>query len=107
MSAVHLQLLCEDHREGGHGERPVHLHCGREDGGPNGQYTVSEGRIRSNHFLVFPYFDDVNDGDGGLLVLPGSHKSLFERPEQLYGTFVSAYRLLCVAAAGPEPRAVR
>lgn len=48
-------LLCEDHRPGGAGERPVHLHCAREDGGPRpGLFSVSNGRIRCDHFLVFP-----------------------------------------------------
>lgn len=48
-------LLCEDHRPGGAGERPVHLHCAREDGGPRrGLFSVSNGRIHCDHFLVFP-----------------------------------------------------
>ena len=34
--------------------------------------------------MVFPYLDDVHPGDGGLLVLPGSHKSQFDRPPQLF-----------------------
>ena len=68
-------LLCEDHRPGGAGERPVHLHCAREDGGPRtGLYSVQNGRITCDHFIVFPYFDDVNEGDGGLVVLPGSRE---------------------------------
>jgi ectoine hydroxylase-related dioxygenase (phytanoyl-CoA dioxygenase family) len=33
---------------------------------------------------VFPYLDDVNAGDGGLIVLPGSHKAAFPRPEALF-----------------------
>ena len=34
--------------------------------------------------MVFPYLDDVLPGDGGLLVVPGSHKSEFDRPPQLF-----------------------
>ena len=51
----------------------VGRHCAREDGGPRkGLYEVRNGRILCDHFIVFPYFDDVLPGDGGLLVLPGS-----------------------------------
>ena len=35
-------------------------------------------------FVVFPYLYDVHPGDGGLLVVPGTHKTLFDRPEHLY-----------------------
>lgn len=38
--------------------------------------------------------DDVRHGDGGLALLPGSHKSLFKRPENLYGPFGRAARNL-------------
>lgn len=40
------------------------------------------------------YLDDVHPGDGGLLVLPGSHKSAFERPHDLFGQFGEAHRRL-------------
>lgn len=30
------------------------------------------------------YLTDVHSGDGGLLVVPGSHKSLFDRPRHLF-----------------------
>ena len=51
----------------------VGRHCAREDGGPRkGLYEVRNGRVLCDHFIVFPYFDDVLPGDGGLLVLPGS-----------------------------------
>jgi hypothetical protein len=86
-------LVNEDHRLGGHGDRPVHLHCAREDGGPrSARFEVSNGRIYCDNFIVFPYFDDVHPGDGGLLVLPGSHKSNFERPHELYGAYGEAER---------------
>ena len=53
----------------------VGRHCAREDGGPRkGLYEVRNGRILCDHFIVFPYFDDVLPGDGGLLVLPGSRE---------------------------------
>jgi hypothetical protein len=86
-------LVCEDHRPGGHGDRPVHLHCAREDGGPrSARFEVANGRIFCDNFVVFPYFDDVHPGDGGLLVLPGSHKSNFERPYEFFGKYGEAHR---------------
>ena len=33
--------------------------------------------------ICFPYFTDVYPGDGGLIVIPGSHKSEFTRPKEL------------------------
>eukprot|EP01047_Picozoa_sp_COSAG01_P065538 COSAG01_NODE_8871_length_2631_cov_1.543049_3_plen_263_part_00 len=32
------------------------------------------------NIVIFPYLDDVHVGDGGLVVLPGSHKSTLPRP---------------------------
>ena len=43
--------------------------------------------------------DDVRPGDGGLVLLPGSHKSQFKRPDALYGPFGRAARNL-----GPDRR---
>ena len=33
-------MICEDHRAGGHGEKPVHLHSAREDFGEEGARVV-------------------------------------------------------------------
>ena len=61
------------------------LHCAREDcGWQTRRYAVRDGRIFCNDFVVFFYFTNVFPGDGGLVVLPGSHKSEFERPEGLF-----------------------
>ena len=61
------------------------LHCAREGyGWPSTRYGVRDGRIFCDDLVVFPYLDDVNPGDDGLVVVPGSHKAEFERPEQLY-----------------------
>lgn len=38
--------------------------------------------------------DDIRPGDGGLALLPGSHKSQFKRPDALYGPFGRAARNL-------------
>ena len=68
----------------GHTEA-VQLHCARDDYGfESARYEVRRGRIYCDDFVVFPYLDDVLPGDGGLLVVPGSHKSEFDRPPQLF-----------------------
>ena len=66
-------------------EKAIFLHSTREDfGWPTTRYEVRDGRIYCDDFIVFPYLSDVEPGDGGLLVVPGSHKSNFERPSHLF-----------------------
>ena len=68
-----------------HNQRMTRLHCAREDcGWQTRRYGVKDGRIHCNDFICFFYFTDVNPGDGGVIVLPGSHKSEFERPQISY-----------------------
>ena len=63
----------------------LRLHCAREDFGWHcNRYEVRDGRIFCDDFVVFPYLYDVHPGDGGLLVVPGTHKTLFDRPEHLF-----------------------
>ena len=45
-----------------------------------------------DNFVVFPYLDDVLEGDGGVFVLPGSHKAQFVRPPSLFGKYGQADR---------------
>jgi hypothetical protein len=66
-------------------EKPLRLHCAREDfGWQSTRYVARDGQIYCNDFVIFPYLNDVYPGDGGLLVVPGSHKSMFDRPEGLF-----------------------
>jgi len=61
------------------------LHCAREGfGWESTRYETHHGRIYCDDIIVFPYLDDVNPGDGGLIVIPGSHKAAFPRPESLF-----------------------
>ena len=60
------------------------LHCGGEDFRWTRRYGVRNSQIFTNDIVCFFYFTDVYPGDGGLIVLPGSHKSEFERPEHLF-----------------------
>ena len=65
--------------------KPLHFHCARDDYGWDAmRWDVRDGRVFCNHIVAFPYLTDVNPGDGGLLVVPGSHKSNFERPRTLF-----------------------
>lgn len=68
-----------------HEQTPLNLHCAREDyGWQSTRYDTREGRIFCDDFVIFPYFDDVQPGDGGLLVVPGSHKAAFPRPAEFF-----------------------
>ena len=61
------------------------LHCARDDyGWESCRYEVRDNKIYCDNFVVFPYFDDVFPGDGGLLVVPGSHKASFPRPKTMF-----------------------
>jgi ectoine hydroxylase-related dioxygenase (phytanoyl-CoA dioxygenase family) len=71
-------LMVQDSSYGGGG-----LHCAREDHGwDSARWETVAGRCHCDNFVVFPYLDDVHEGDGGLVVLRGSHKCSFERPGQ-------------------------
>ena len=64
------------------------LHCQREEDTHLAEFRVrSPGRISCDNFVIFPYLTDVLDGDGGLVVLEGSHKSLLSRPHSLFGNW--------------------
>ena len=43
------------------------------------------GTIECDNSVVFPYFYDMRAEDGGVFVLPGSHKSEVVRPGKLFG----------------------
>lgn len=77
-----------------HNDAPLRLHSLREPVagklGPRpeaywqGEHTYCyEGKIQCDYFNVFWYFTDVFPGDGGLVLVPGSHKSLLARPPEV------------------------
>ena len=61
--------------------------------------------LRCNNFVVFPYLDDVLAGDGGVFVLPGSHKALVQRPGGLFGAYGADERAM--GGFTPEQQAQR
>ncbi len=67
------------------GDDGLRLHCARESYGFEvTRYEAKDGRIFCNDCVVFFYLTEVRPGDGGLVILSGSHKASFDRPEQLY-----------------------
>ncbi len=64
------------------------LHSQREGTGTRGPeapyYLIGKDRVLCDHLVIFVYLTDVHPGDGGLLVVPGSHKSQFDRPEEYF-----------------------
>ena len=70
-------LMVDSHKSSFHT-----LHSTREgrSSAETPRYYCKNGRIYCDLFVVFWYFTDVYPGDGGLLVVPGSHKSEFKRP---------------------------
>ena len=70
-----------------------HLHCARTDFGPESATFYQErGQLRCNDMIVFVYLTEVKRGDGGLAVLPGSHKADFMRPPTMFGEYGLASR---------------
>ena len=47
------------------------------------RYQIKNEKIFCNNFVCFFYLTDVELGDGGLIVIPGSHKGEFARPKNL------------------------
>ncbi|MDE0299031.1 MAG: phytanoyl-CoA dioxygenase family protein [Candidatus Poribacteria bacterium] len=77
-----------------HNDAPLRLHSLREPVmgklGPRpepywqgGHTYCHEGKILCDYFNVFWYFTDVFPGDGGLVLVPGSHKSQLARPPEV------------------------
>lgn len=60
-----------------------YLHGGGTPYDPSQYYRFSDGRIWSGLTVVAYYLRDVNPGDGGLAVVPGSHKANFRLDEAL------------------------
>ena len=73
-------VICNRQGEGG-----LSLHCAREDYGFEAtRYESRDGRVFCNDFVIFFYLTEVQPGDGGLVLVPGSHKSAFPRPQESF-----------------------
>ena len=65
------------------GGGPFELHGGGVPRLPGIRYEVADGQIRSELLVVEYALCDVGETDGGLCVLPGSHKSNFKVPQAI------------------------
>lgn len=73
-------VICNNQGDGG-----LRLHCAREDWGwDSTRYECRDGRLFCNDFVIFFYITEVRPGDGGLLIVPGSHKVGLPRPDGLF-----------------------
>jgi hypothetical protein len=56
------------------------LHSGGQDGVVRNQFRFVNGRFRCGQVNILLALTDVGPGDGGTVIVPGSHKSNFEHP---------------------------
>ena len=57
------------------------IHSGGHNGAMRGQYRYLNGEFRCGQVNILTALTDIGPGDGGTLVVPGSHKSNFVPPE--------------------------
>jgi ectoine hydroxylase-related dioxygenase (phytanoyl-CoA dioxygenase family) len=62
------------------------MHSGGQDGIVRNQFRVVNGRFRCAQVNILLALTDVGPGDGGTMVIPGSHKANFEHPDILAWT---------------------
>jgi hypothetical protein len=72
------------HNRHGHWFHPLHAGWNPVKQPDTRRYYTEDGKIRCTDFIFFFYLTDVLPGDGGLIVLPGSHKSNFLLPKDMY-----------------------
>ena len=60
--------------------------AGDEQGRDKVWLCYEDGKLRSNNFAVFVYLTDVFPGDGGVILVSGSHKSNCKRDKDFFGT---------------------
>ncbi len=57
------------------------VHSGGQEGIVRNQYRVVNGKFRCGQVNILLALTDVGPGDGGTMVIPGSHKANFKHPE--------------------------
>jgi len=80
----HGDRLLEQARASFHLFHPLHAGSTPSRRTDTRRYYIQDGKIRCTDFIFFFYLTEVLPGDGGLIVLPGSHKSVFERPANMF-----------------------
>ncbi len=59
------------------------VHSGNQDGVVRNQYRFVNNKFRCGQVNILLALTDVGPGDGGTMVIPGSHKSNFSHPDML------------------------
>jgi len=61
------------------------IHSGNQDGIVRNQYRFVNNQFRCAQVNLLLALTDIGPGDGGTMVIPGSHKSNFAHPAMLKG----------------------
>jgi hypothetical protein len=72
------------HNRHGHWFHPLHAGWTPVKRPDTRRYYIEDSKIRVTDFIFFFYLTDVFPGDGGLIVLPGSHKTTFTKPANIF-----------------------
>jgi hypothetical protein len=59
------------------------VHSGGQDGVVRNQYRFVNGKFRCGQVNILLALSDIGPGDGGTMILPGSHKANFAHPDFL------------------------
>ena len=59
------------------------VHSGNQDGVVRNQYRFVNGQFRCGQVNILLALTDIGPGDGGTMIIPGSHKSNFAHPDML------------------------
>lgn len=59
------------------------VHSGNHEGNVRNQYRFVDGKFRCGQVNILLALTDIGPGDGGTMVIPGSHKSNFAHPDTL------------------------
>lgn len=61
------------------------IHSGGHEGNVRNQYRFVDGKFRCGQVNILLALTDIGPGDGGTVVVPGSHKSSFAPPHLTWG----------------------
>ena len=61
------------------------VHSGNHEGNVRNQYRFVDNKFRCGQVNILLALSEIGPGDGGTMVIPGSHKSNFAHPDMLKG----------------------
>lgn len=61
------------------------IHSGGHHGAVRGQYRYANGVFRCGQVNILLALTDIGSGDGGTMIVPGSHKANFPHPQAQFG----------------------